>query len=96
MLQTETSITHEQYLTFVIDEEEYALGILRVKEIIAYDTLTRVPRTAPYIRGMINLRGSVVPVIDLAMKFGFRPATISRSTSQRCRAATSMAKNDQT
>lgn len=80
MQQEDIDVTHEQYLTFVIDDEEYAVGILRVKEIIAYDALTRVPRTAPFIRGMINLRGSVVPVIDLAQKFGFRAAPIARST----------------
>lgn len=74
------NVAHEQYLTFVIDDEEYAVGILRVKEIIAYDTVTRVPRTAAFIHGMINLRGSVVPVVDLAMKFGLRSAAISRST----------------
>lgn len=72
--------THQQYLTFVIADEEYAVGILRVKEIIAYDTLTRVPKSAEYIRGMINLRGSVVPVIDLAMKFGYPAATVTRSS----------------
>lgn len=70
----------EQYLTFVIDDEEYAIAILRVKEIIAYGTVTRVPCTASFIRGMINLRGSVVPVLDLAVKFGLRPAEITPSS----------------
>ena len=55
-----------QYLTFHIAGEEYAVGILRVKEIITYGTLTTVPQTPPSIRGVINLRGSVVPVVDLA------------------------------
>ncbi len=77
-MQNENSI--EQYLTFVIDDEEYAIAILRVKEIIAYDTVTRVPCTAAFIRGMINLRGSVVPVIDVAVKFGLRPAEITPSS----------------
>jgi purine-binding chemotaxis protein CheW len=66
-----------QYLTFHIAGEEYAIGILRVKEIITYGTLTTVPQTPPSIRGVINLRGSVVPVVDLAVKFGLpsRPVT---------------------
>src|SRR6266498_2148132 len=54
-----------QYLTFHIAGEEYAVGILRVKEIITYGTLTTVPQTPPSIRGVINLRGSVVPIVEL-------------------------------
>lgn len=60
----------EQYLTFFIRGEEYAAGILRVREIIEYETVTRVPATPAHVRGVINLRGSVLPVIDLAAKFG--------------------------
>ena len=52
---------HSQYLSFFIGEEEYAIGILRVKEIIRYDTVTRVPTTPRWIRGVLNLRGLVVP-----------------------------------
>ncbi len=59
-----------QYLTFCIASEEYAVGVLHVKEIIQYESVTRVPSTPPWIRGVINLRGGVVPVIDLAVKFG--------------------------
>ena len=61
-----------QYLTFHLAGEEYAVGILQVKEIITYGTLTKVPHTPPSIRGVINLRGNVVPVVDLALKFGLR------------------------
>ena len=66
-----------QYLTFHLAGEEYAVGILHVKEIIEYGTLTRIPKTPASIRGVINLRGNVVPVIDLALKFGLeeRPVT---------------------
>lgn len=71
---------HEQYLTFFVDGEEFAVGILQVKEIITWDAVTRVPRTAPFIRGVINLRGSVVPVIDLTMKFCARAGEVTRST----------------
>ena len=66
---------HPQYLTFLVGEEEYAVGVLRVREIIQYHAVTRVPRTPEWIRGVINLRGSVVPVVDMAVKFGL-PATV--------------------
>ena len=58
-----------QYLTFFLADEQYAVGVLSVKEIIEYGIGTKVPTTPPYVRGVINLRGSVVPVIDLAIKF---------------------------
>jgi purine-binding chemotaxis protein CheW len=64
------SLGNGQYLTFFVASEEYAVNILKVKEIIEYDTVTAVPNTAPWIRGVTNLRGNVVPVIDLAVKFG--------------------------
>lgn len=69
-----------QYLTFHLAREEYAIGVLRVKEIIEYGTVTRVPATPPWIRGVINLRGSVVPLVDLAVKFGLLPSEVSRRT----------------
>jgi purine-binding chemotaxis protein CheW len=69
-----------QYLTFYLGGEEYAVGILRVKEILAYDTLTRVPDTPGFIRGVMNLRGSVVPVVDLAVRFGLGETAITKST----------------
>ena len=53
-----------QYLSFFIDGEEYAIGILQVKEIIRYDTITKVPTTPRWIRGVLNLRGLVVPVVE--------------------------------
>jgi len=69
-----------QYLSFVLAGEEYALGLVQVKEIIECSTLTRVPGVPPWIRGVLNLRGSVVPVIDLAVKFGIRATAITRRT----------------
>src|SRR5215469_14524977 len=76
--QEETNRTTEQavrqYLTFMIGGEEFAVSLLKVKEIIEYDVVTKVPKTPEWVRGVINLRGSVVPVIDLAVKFG-QPAT---------------------
>jgi purine-binding chemotaxis protein CheW len=65
----ETEQNVQQYLTFMIGGEEYAVSLLKVKEIIEYDTVTEIPKTPEWIRGVINLRGSVVPVIDLAVKF---------------------------
>jgi purine-binding chemotaxis protein CheW len=59
-----------QYLTFVVGTEEYAAGILRIKEIIEFHGATRVPGTPASVVGVINLRGHVVPVIDLSVKFG--------------------------
>jgi purine-binding chemotaxis protein CheW len=76
-----TNAIIQQYLTFSVSGDEYALPILRVREIISYDGVTRVPRTPPFIRGVINLRGSVVPVIDLARKFGYAEVQQTRSTS---------------
>ena len=69
-----------QYLGFYVAEEEYAIGILRVREILEFDTVTRVPTTPPSIRGVINLRGRVVPVVDLAVKLGLPESPITKRT----------------
>jgi purine-binding chemotaxis protein CheW len=68
----------QQYLTFMIAGEEYAVNLLKVKEIIEYDTVTKVPKTPEWVRGVINLRGSVVPVVDLAVKFSQPPSLIGK------------------
>ena len=70
-----------QVLTFVLAGEEYAVDILRVKEIIEYNTLTRVPGMPASVRGVINLRGRVVPVIDLALRFGLPESVITARSS---------------
>ena len=59
-----------QYLTFKLAEEVYALDISKVREVLDFTTVTKVPRTPDFMRGVINLRGSVVPVVDLRLKFG--------------------------
>ena len=64
-----TTIKIGKYLTFTLDEEEYGIGILKVKEIIGMMPITSVPRTPAFIKGVINLRGKVIPVIDLRSKF---------------------------
>jgi purine-binding chemotaxis protein CheW len=80
-MPTETNDAQQsQYLSFFIDAEEYAIGILRVKEIIRYETVTRVPTTPKWIRGVLNLRGLVVPVVDLAAKFGLRETPVTAQT----------------
>ena len=69
-----------QYLTFLLSGEMYAVGILNVKEIIEYGQLTEIPMMPAFIRGVINLRGAVVPVIDLAARFGGHQTESSRRT----------------
>lgn len=59
-----------EFLTFVLGEEEYAVDILKVREIRGYDTVTRIPEAPAFIKGVINLRGTIVPVLDLRIKFG--------------------------
>jgi purine-binding chemotaxis protein CheW len=59
-----------QYLTFTLDEERYAVDISRVREVLEFTSVNRVPRTPDYMRGMINLRGNIVPVVDLRLKLG--------------------------
>ncbi len=70
----------QQYLTFVLNGEMFALAILNIKEIIEFGGLTEVPLMPGFIRGVINLRGSVVPVIDLSARFGKPSTQASRRT----------------
>ena len=59
-----------QYLTFQLGEEVFAIDVANVREILEYNSVTRVPKSPEYMRGVINLRGSVVPVFDMRLKFG--------------------------
>lgn len=61
-----------QFLTFVLEQEEYAVDILRVQEIRGWESVTRIPNTPEYIRGVLNLRGSIVPIVDLRMRFNMK------------------------
>lgn len=63
-----------KYLTFILDEEGYGLEILKVREIIGMMTITAIPRMPDYVKGVINLRGKVIPVIDLRLKFSMEQA----------------------
>lgn len=68
-MSTATSEVAGKYLTFRLAAEEYGLQILKVQEILGLMSVTRVPRTPPFIRGVVNLRGKVIPVVDLRRKF---------------------------
>jgi len=69
-----------QYLTFQLGGEMFAIGILNIKEIIEYGSLTEVPMMPEFIRGVINLRGAVVPVVDLSARFGRKRTEVTRRT----------------
>ena len=70
----------QQYLTFTLGGEMFAVAILNVKEIIEYGTATEIPMMPAFIRGVINLRGAVVPVIDLSCRFGGKSTEVARRT----------------
>lgn len=67
-----------QFLTFMLGEEQFAVGILHIKEIIEYGSLATVPMMPACVRGVINLRGAVVPVMDLSARFGRNPSAITK------------------
>jgi purine-binding chemotaxis protein CheW len=69
-MSTTTAVNTVQYLTFKLEEEVYATDIAQVREVLEYSRVTKVPRTPEYMRGVINLRGHVVPVLDLKLRFG--------------------------
>ena len=69
-----------KYLTFSLGEEEYGIGILKVKEIIGLMRITPVPQTPAYMKGVINLRGKVIPVVDLRLRFAMPPCEYNERT----------------
>jgi len=69
-----------KYLTLSLAGEEYGIEILKVKEIIGMMPITTVPRTPPYVKGVINLRGKVIPVVDLRLKFGMMETSYTERT----------------
>ena len=76
-----TAITETtQFLTFKLGDEVFALDISKVREVLDFTTVTKVPRTPEFMRGVINLRGSVVPVVDLRLKFGMTRTESSVNT----------------
>jgi len=77
---TATIESADEYLTFALGEEEYGVEILKVQEIRGYDTVTRLPDAPDYIKGVINLRGTIVPVIDMRLKFRLAKAEYNALT----------------
>ena len=77
----ETRAKPGKYLTFALGPEEFGLEILKVREIIGYMEITAVPQTPAYVRGVINLRGQVIPVVDLRAKFAM---TTEETTTETC------------
>jgi len=80
-MAAEPTIETTQYLTFKLEDELFALDIGKVREVLDFTTITKVPQTPDYMRGVINLRGSVVPVVDLRLKFGM---TMAEKTVNTC------------
>jgi len=72
--------TSVQYLTFKLEDEVYAVDVAKVREILDFPPITKVPRTPDFMRGVINLRGSVVPVVDMRLKFGMSKTEKSVNT----------------
>jgi purine-binding chemotaxis protein CheW len=70
----------KQYLTFMLGKETFALGILRIKEILEYSVPTEIPMMPGFIRGVVNLRGAVVPVIDMSARFGKQSSAVTKKT----------------
>ncbi|MEJ2032378.1 MAG: chemotaxis protein CheW [Deltaproteobacteria bacterium] len=69
-----------QYLTFVMRDEDFAIEIAKVREVLDVSSLTRIPRMPDYLSGVINLRGNVVPVMDLGLKLGMAPVEKTKNT----------------
>ena len=80
LMEGDNAAGKEQFLSFQLGAEEYGIDILRVQEIRAYEKATRIPNTPEFIKGVINLRGVIVPVIDLRMKFGLESADYNEVT----------------
>ena len=77
---TAVSSEARQYLTFLLDEAEYGVDILRVREIKGWDTVTPLPNTPEYMRGVMNLRGTIMPIIDLRQRLGLESIAYGPST----------------
>jgi len=76
----ELSSAH-RYLTFFVEDEQYGIDISRIKEIIAPINITHIPKTPEFVKGVINLRGSIIPVVDVRLKFGMTKKDIDIDTA---------------
>ena len=75
-----TEVSNDKYLTFLLSKEDYGIPIRDVKEIIKIMDITEIPKTAKFLKGVINLRGKIIPVIDLRIKFGFTEREYTQRT----------------
>jgi purine-binding chemotaxis protein CheW len=78
-MATQTLAAPGKYLSFALGDEEYALPVLRVREIIKMMEITQVPKVPAHVKGVINLRGRVIPIVDLRIKFGFEAPLTERT-----------------
>jgi purine-binding chemotaxis protein CheW len=79
-MQTATQANDQQFLTFLLEDQEYGLEIFKIKEIRGYSSITPIPNVPSHVRGVMNLRGTVLPVIDLRMKFNLQAVEYNRFT----------------
>ncbi len=79
-LDVESNQDRAQYLTFMLDGEEYGIDILKVQGIQGYGKVTPLPKTPEFVRGVVNLRGAIVPIVDLRCRFGMEEIDISPTT----------------
>ena len=79
-MSIETITETRQYLSFKLEEEEFALEISKVREVLDFTKITKVPQTPDFMKGVINLRGAVVPVVDLNKKFGIKDTEKTMNT----------------
>ena len=77
---TKDPLSHQHFLTFVLRDECFGISISAVKEIIEYDNVTPIPLMPEFVKGVLNLRGEVVPVIDLSVRFNKAPTEIQKRT----------------
>jgi purine-binding chemotaxis protein CheW len=80
LVNAQAELSAGEYLTFILGNEEYGIEILKVQEIRSYETVTKIANTPDFIKGVINLRGSIVPIIDLRMRFNLSEAVYNEFT----------------
>ena len=78
--EASTEAAVNQYLAFILAGEEYGVDILRVQEIKGWTTVTQMPNMPPHVKGVLNLRGTIVPIIDLRLRFGLEPVPYGATT----------------
>ena len=79
--QTKELASVNRFLTFFVDEEQYGIDISKIKEIIAPIAITQVPKTPDFVKGVINLRGSIIPVVDIRLKFDMKARDMNKETA---------------